>query len=424
MYVKKLFPLLLSLLLLCGCADQAAAPPTLTPEPVPTQSAAPTPEPTLGPTLESTPMPSARQLSFSLGDSHYPADFAPGNTVSAVISAQTPKRLTAEEPFTQLYIRFSSPPGPWVLSCESFTLACGQNGYLHELVTLPVPCTSVTICTSSDFQEFTALGMAVFTAGLLPDWVQNWQPPCEKADILVLSTHNDDDILFFGGTEPTYAAERGYKLQVVYFTDQMSLHPRMNECMDALWYMGIRNYPVLGIFADYKDYSPVTYESSIPPEVGKAFLAENIRRFRPDVLITQDVKGEYGHPQHIYMLELFREVIEETNDPAKYPLSAAIYGTWDVPKTYIHLWGDPVEQTVMDWDVPLDAFDGLTGFEVAQNAYKIHDSQYSKGNHWVAELGSPYSSYHFGLYRSLVGPDIAKNDFFEHLPASASSNKP
>ena len=36
-----------------------------------------------------------------------------------------------------------------------------------------------------------------FSEGALPDWVQIWGIPLEKADILLLSSHSDDEQLFF-----------------------------------------------------------------------------------------------------------------------------------------------------------------------------------------------------------------------------------
>ena len=48
----------------------------------------------------------------------------------------------------------------------------------------------------------------VLGEGELPDWVQVWEPTCEKADILFLSTHPDDELIFFAGAIPTYAAEQ------------------------------------------------------------------------------------------------------------------------------------------------------------------------------------------------------------------------
>ena len=95
--------------------------------------------------------------------------------------------------------------------------------------------------------------------------------------------------------------------------------------------------------------------------------------------------------------------------------SAASSGLWDTPKTYLHLYGPPEERTVMDWDIPLDAFGGRSAFQVAQAAYDCHVSQHPDKRFFVYPRDNPYTSYEFGLFRSLVGPDEAKNDLFEHL---------
>lgn len=417
MTMKKLFSLLLSCLLLAGCTvrpTMAVPTPTETPEPAPTPESTPipSPEPTSVPTPEPTPEVPAQELAFSLGSSLY----QPGApTALANPQFYSPLVLRSESPFTRLYLCWAEPPLPYSVSGDTFTLPCGEMGYLHELVTLPEPCESVTLTFDPNIFHANLVDISVFSEGALPSWVQDWQPPLEKADLMVLSTHNDDDILFFGGAEPYYAAERGLGVQVVYFTDQMDKHPRMNDCLNALWYMGIRHYPVMGIFKDFKGVNRESYYDFIPPAEGRAYLAENIRRFRPEVLLTQDVNGEYGHQEHIYMVSLLREVLEETADAGSYPESAARYGVWDVPKTYIHLWGNAETQTVMDWDAPLSSFGGLSGFEVARNAYMLHTTEYAKALHLVEGRDDPYSSYRFGLYRSLVGEDEAKNDFFEHL---------
>ena len=402
--MKKICLLLFFCLLLCGfTVRQAPEPTAVTMTPAPT--AAPTPAP--------TPVPLAEPVPFRVKLYEYRSDIEPENQYLSYLSVSSPVTLKSDVPFSQLYLRFATPPKGYTLSAEGFTLDCGQNHYLHELVTLPEPRRSVTLSVSRG--GLMLMHSALFTEGALPSWVQDWQPPLEKADLMVLSTHNDDDILFFGGAEPYYAAELGYGVQVVYFTDQLSRFPRMNECLNALWYMGIRHYPVFGKFEDSKASSLDYYSIPIPPEEGKAYLAENIRRFRPDVLLTQDVNGEYGHLEHVYMLRLFREVIEETADGDKYPESAEQYGVWDVPKTYIHLWGDADEHTVMDWDMPLASFGGLPAIQVARNAYLCHATEYAKAKHFVELRDDPFSSYRFGLYRSLVGADEAKNDLFEHL---------
>ena len=88
-----------------------------------------------------------------------------------------------------------------------------------------------------------------------------------------------------------------------------------------------------------------------------------------------------------------------------------INGTWDTPKCYIHLWKENVID--MDWRQPLEAFGGKTAFEVAEEGFRRHVSQQVTDYH-VEDWG-PWDNSLFGLFRSTVGPDEAKNDFFENL---------
>ena len=67
----------------------------------------------------------------------------------------------------------------------------------------------------------------------------------------------------------------------------------------------------------------------------------------------------------------------------------------------------------MDWRVPLEAFGGKTSFEVAEEGFRCHISQQSTDYH-VEDWG-PWDNSLFGLYRTTVGPDTEKNDFFENL---------
>ncbi len=68
----------------------------------------------------------------------------------------------------------------------------------------------------------------------------------------------------------------------------------------------------------------------------------------------------------------------------------------------------------MDWRQPLEAFGGRTSFEIAEEAFRCHVSQ-QHTRYRVEDFGAGDCSL-FGLYRSLVGEDIEKNDFFENLP--------
>ena len=83
-----------------------------------------------------------------------------------------------------------------------------------------------------------------------------------------------------------------------------------------------------------------------------------------------------------------------------------------MPKVYLHLYGDA--PTILDYETPLEAFGGRTAYEIALDAYAEHLSQ----QHWtftVYSFDSPMDSHRFGLYRSTVGEDEARNDLMEHL---------
>ena len=86
------------------------------------------------------------------------------------------------------------------------------------------------------------------------------------------------------------------------------------------------------------------------------FQVEMIRRFKPQVIVGHDVNGEYQHGAHIANTYSLRKALEPAADAEQYPESAQQYGTWSVPKTYLHLWEE--NKIVMNWDVPLSQFDG------------------------------------------------------------------
>ena len=159
-------------------------------------------------------------------------------------------------------------------------------------------------------------------------------------------------------------------------------------------------------------------------EIVQGWLTGVLRRVKPEVLVTQDINGEYGHGQHRMVADAAQACYDLAADPQAYPESAEAYGTWQVQKLYVHLYGEEEEQTRFDWTVPLESLGGKTGLEAAAEAYALHVTQ--KGaevqinKKWrplsVEETGSVWSNTAFGLYASQVGPDESHTDFLEHIP--------
>ncbi len=317
-----------------------------------------------------------------------------------------------------------------------------NTDYLHSYTELPNSfdnCKKITV----NFKEKTAISkIAVFSEGALPEWVQIWEKPYDKADLLLTSTHSDDEHLFFAGVLPYYAIERNYRVQVAYFTNHNNNNPdRNHELLNGLWAVGIDHYPVIGPFPDLyaktDNYHNPTETEAVAKKAFNDLLkygyteeyiveyqTELLRRFKPLVVIGHAFNGDYGHGQHIVNIKTLVKAIQNSNDPNFAPDSAKEYGTWTVPKLYVHNYEE--NKIEMNWDTPYESMGGKTPFQISQNGFDQHKSQ-----HWTyfwnwingtnakpftkASQAKDISCYAFGLYHTTVGQDVLKNDFFENL---------
>ena len=315
--------------------------------------------------------------------------------------------VTSEKPMYGIYIRWGSAVAPYTLHYNDLTEKHGQQGFLHDYVELAEPATRVEIRIE---KEVYVSEIEAYSEGRLPADVQVWKPALKEADILVLSTHADDEILFFGGVLAQYGGQEKRKVQVAYMCEFWSTEPvREHEKLDGLWASGIRNYPVCMGFYDY--YSKTLDKAKTQYDFGKLTksVCETIRRFKPLVIVTHDIKGEYGHGGHMILNAAVQEAIEHSMEADYQKESAERYGTWDVPKTYFHLYGK--NKLRLNMRVPLSEFGGKTALEVAKAAYKKHESQ-----QWCWFYVSDdyeYSAADFGLFRTTVGLDTG-NNLMEH----------
>ena len=140
-----------------------------------------------------------------------------------------------------------------------------------------------------------------------------------------------------------------------------------------------------------------------------AYVTGLFRRYQPDVVITHDVKGEYGHGAHRTTADAAIHAVTLAADAAYAPETGE---SWQVKKLYLHLYTENALE--MDWRRPLEAFQGKTAFQVADEAFKMHKSQQSNG--LIVQDWGEYANNRYGLYFSTVGPDEEKNDFFENIP--------
>ncbi len=312
-----------------------------------------------------------------------------------------------------LYIKWDNPVVPYQIKTAQSTLLCGENGFLHEYIPLPEKSPLLTILFPE--QTMKPYEVRIFADEEVPEDVQIWQPPCPRADIMLVSAHADDEILFMGGIIPTYAAEGGARVQVVYMTEFWSTTPvREHEKLDGLWTDGLRTYPVCGgfpdIYAEDMEQAKKVYDLQAMTD----YLTDVIRQFRPQIVVTHDFNGEYGHGFHRLTAEATARALEAAAETDSIDLSGngspPGLDAWDVPKAYFHLY--PEHSIHMNLNVPLEAMGGRTALEVAKEAYGQHVSQ-----QWCWFYVSDtykYSCADFGLYRTKVGYDTA-DDMLENI---------
>ncbi len=319
--------------------------------------------------------------------------------------------ISSDVPIASLYIAWNNKTvAPWTLTLGDGTVqSCGTDGYLHEYVKLDKPSGKIIMNIQADGMNICKL--YAFGEGDVPSWVQQWNPPCDTADILLISTHADDEQLFFGGIIPYYAGELGLKVQVAYYTNYWNgANVREHEKLDGLWTVGVRNISVNGDFDDIYATSLETAKEVYSYDDTVGFMTELIRRFKPLVVVGQDLNGEYGHGGHMITAAAICDAVQISADPDSYPDSAVKYGTYDVPKTYLHLY--PENRIELDCRRTLSNFGGKTVLEVAQEGYLQHASQ-----QWCWFYVSDdyeYSCARFGLYRTTVGYDTTA-DILENV---------
>jgi LmbE family N-acetylglucosaminyl deacetylase len=143
---------------------------------------------------------------------------------------------------------------------------------------------------------------------------------------MAVLAHPDDESLGVGGTLAKYAADgvevflvtatrgdggrfRGYRRGDERHPGSQALAEiRERELRAAAGVLGIRE---LSVF-DYPDQ----YLDAVDPREAISRLVTQLRRFRPDVVITFGPDGAYGHPDHVAISQFTTAAVVAARDPS------------------------------------------------------------------------------------------------------------
>lgn len=336
------------------------------------------------------------------------------NNYSTYITLNSEDTITIEntEMFNYVYIIYYVESMTGTINYNDTSTKVGENQFLHECIKLDEETNKITI----NYDNYVRIKEIFLFNETLPNWVQTWNKPLDNADILLFSTHSDDEHLFFAGLIPSMIAS-GKNIQVVYLTHHNDNPKRLDEQLNGLWAVGLRNYPVLGAFPDAYSESlngattNLSYAGFSLDDVIN-FQIDIIKRFKPLVIVNHDEAGEYSHGQHILNTRALKEALN------------LLEYEYKPQKVYLHLYAE--NSITMNYDIPLEYYNGMTAYEVSKLGYAEHDSQqYTWFTDWLKGKNNEYtkatdiktySPTKFGLYYSKNGNyETLDNDLFHDV---------
>jgi LmbE family N-acetylglucosaminyl deacetylase len=255
-----------------------------------------------------------------------------------------------------------------------------------------------------------------------------------KLRLMCVLAHPDDESLGTGGALAKYAAE-GIGTYVVTATrgergrfDDSGQSPgpeivgraREAELLAAAKELGVREVALL----DYRDAE--LDRADVAEAAGK--IAGHIRRIRPDVVITFDPYGAYGHPDHIAISQMTGAAIVRAADAHQVPKLYYLVNTarkWATYQAAFRTLTSTVDGTVRavvpwpDWSVTT-VVDATAVWPTVWRAVQCHKTQMSiyKNFESLSEADQKLIWGRQELYRvfSLVnGGRTVETDVFEGL---------
>jgi N-acetyl-1-D-myo-inositol-2-amino-2-deoxy-alpha-D-glucopyranoside deacetylase len=177
--------------------------------------------------------------------------------------------------------------------------------------------------------------------------------------LLLVHAHPDDESIGTGATMARYAAE-GAQVTLVTCTlgelgevippdlahlagagERLGAH-RITELAAACAALGVGDQRFLGGPGRWRDSGMMGLPSNDDPacfwqadvDTAAAELARILREVRPQVLVTYDEHGFYGHPDHIQAHRVARRAISLAGDPGLTAAPGRGAGPWQVAKLY------------------------------------------------------------------------------------------
>ncbi|MFB7613395.1 N-acetyl-1-D-myo-inositol-2-amino-2-deoxy-alpha-D-glucopyranoside deacetylase [Kitasatospora sp. NPDC056181] len=286
--------------------------------------------------------------------------------------------------------------------------------------------------------------------------------------LLLVHAHPDDESIGNGATMARYAAE-GATVTLVTCTlgeggeviapelahltadrdDALGQH-RIGELTDAMRAVGVADFRFLGGAGRYRDSGMMGVPDNDVPDCfwqadvdeAAGHLVAVVREVRPQVLVTYDENGGYGHPDHIQAHRVAMRAHDLAADPAYRP---ELGPAWRIAKVYWNrmprsVLGEGLARTaaearfpgvaqpadvpgVVDDAVVTTVLDGAAYAARKAAAMAAHATQITVDGTSFAlsnNLGQPLvATEYYQLVRGQAGPQLPETDLFAGLDTTA-----
>ena len=222
-------------------------------------------------------------------------------------------------PVVSVFISFYYEPVDYtVMQFDSSGLMLSEEPgvllYNNLIETLPE---TRKVSIRADADNCALCSLYAYGEGAVTDY-HAFAPTAQKADYMTFAMHPDDDVLFLGAVYPLYDAERGLTGVSMIMSTKLPeklQRQRRQEDLNSSWVIGLKTQPVFGGFPDIpQDYYKQFHHTFTTDDVTR-YAVTQIRRYRPEVVVTQDLNGEYGHWQHKVLAEGVQAAVPLAADP-------------------------------------------------------------------------------------------------------------
>lgn len=241
--------------------------------------------------------------------------------------------------------------------------------------------------------------------------------------LLICGAHPDDET-FFAGSMAKYTSE-GARVVIICGTrgergataDLCTIEelPRVRETELR------ESMRILGL--DARDVHFLPYEDQklqeAPLEDARRLIVSIVRDVRPQVVVSFDLNGNNGHPDHVAMSRLTSDALGAAGDPRWYRNGGSPFA---VPRL---LWAPPIHPWQLNAGIDLRAQEGVDFLidteqwaEKKAEAIRAHRTQLPGIKTLYFENGSPEYTLHQEAYRIAYGPrpqGVPGSDLFEGL---------